>query len=413
MFSFCKPISSKKRFIPFRKLDDKFSFTLYDKSSGVDRNEWQKISNGGELFFNIDYLALLENSSETLLQSRYIKVYFNNEIVGIIYCQIIDFNAGVFEDLLVNKDAPEKSNRLKLFEKYISNNKNETLLRLFTCGNNLISGEYGFLFSNQVDKKTQHTILLELIDLVGKEEKLGGTISAILIKDFYNHLRPKQLFTSRGFESFVVEPNLLVDVPEGISNLEEYIQLFSKKYRNRAKSIFKKSAVIQIKTLKFEDIKQQEAQLYALYENIYNKAKFKLIKLPKNYFSSTKKLFECAFNVNGYYLNDEIVAFSSSFLLADNVLEAHYIGINYNLNNEYELYQTILYNMIQSGIENNCKKINLGRTAAEIKTTVGAKAKDLICYIKPQNTVSKFIQKPFIKFLQPEQWTPRNPFKEE
>jgi hypothetical protein len=43
----------------------------------------------------------------------------------------------------------------------------------------------------------------------------------------------------------------------------------------------------------------------------------------------------------------------------------------------------------------------------------GAKPEDLICYIKPQNTISRLIQKPFISFLQPQPWIPRNPFKEE
>ena len=69
--------------------------------------------------------------------------------------------------------------------------------------------------------------------------------------------------------------------------------------------------------------------------------------------------------------------------------------------------------MIGEGIKHKRTKINLGRTAAEIKTTVGAKAENLICYIKPQNTISRIIQKPFISFLQPSEWVPRNPFKEE
>ena len=69
--------------------------------------------------------------------------------------------------------------------------------------------------------------------------------------------------------------------------------------------------------------------------------------------------------------------------------------------------------MIDCAIINKKQQVNLGRTAAEIKTTVGAKAQDLICYIKPQNTISKIIQKPFISFLQPSEWVARNPFKEE
>ena len=99
--------------------------------------------------------------------------------------------------------------------------------------------------------------------------------------------------------------------------------------------------------------------------------------------------------------------------MPDGSLEAHYIGFDYEMNNRFNLYQNILYSMINEAIIHKQTVVNLGRTAAEIKTTVGAKAENLICYIKPQNTISKLIQKPFISFLQPAEWIPRNPFKEE
>lgn len=87
--------------------------------------------------------------------------------------------------------------------------------------------------------------------------------------------------------------------------------------------------------------------------------------------------------------------------------------MDYELNKELELYQNILYHFIEVAILKNKKTVNLGRTAGEIKSTVGAKVQELTCYVKPQNTVSKVILRPFISFLQPGEWIPRNPFKEE
>jgi hypothetical protein len=112
-------------------------------------------------------------------------------------------------------------------------------------------------------------------------------------------------------------------------------------------------------------------------------------------------------------VNEKLVAFSSWFQMPDNSIEAHYIGLNYEVNEQMELYQNILYDFVELAIINKNDHVNLGRTAAEIKTTIGAKAHDLICYIQPQNTVSKLIVKPFIEFLSPKDWIPRNPFKEE
>ncbi len=413
MLSFCKPVSSKKRFIPNRVITNDFSFTLFDKADKVNKSEWQSITEQQTVFLEIDFLNLLENCEGTKLLSRYIIIYKNKVACGIIYFQIIDFKAEVFGSIIDDKVEKIKSTHVQLFEKYLEAKKEETILRLFTCGNNLVSGEYGFKFLNKISKESQSEIVLQVTDLIGKEEKLSGTISAILIKDFEKPLQPKKLFDKEKYTQFLVEPNLVIDLPSGINSIDNYINLFSKKYRNRAKSILKKGSFIEHHFLKLNEIETLQNELYILYENIYERAKFKLIKLPKHYFSETKKLFPTTFLVKGFFLEDKLVSFSSSFLLNDIVLEAHYIGLDYELNIQYELYQNILYSLIETAIANKKQKVNLGRTAAEIKTTVGAKAYDLICYIKPQNTISKIIQKPFINFLKPSEWVARNPFKEE
>ncbi|MBL7918821.1 MAG: N-acetyltransferase [Bacteroidia bacterium] len=399
--------------MPFRSLNDDFSFSLYERASSVPANDWDTISKNDTIFLERDYLAIVETGQHTKLTSRYVIVYYKGKPCGIIYFQIVDFKAGVFGELLDTQVQDIKSKRLNLFEKYIDSNKDEVLLRLFTCGNNLVSGEYGYLFDKKLSEDQAHTVLLKIVEIVSKEEKLARTISAILLKDFHKPLQPAELFEDEKYSNFFVEPNLVVDIPSEVNSVSEYIALFSKKYRNRAKSIFKSIEGVEIKYLTIDEIKTHEKQLYKLYEGIFEKAKFKLIKLPEDYFSSVKTIYEKEFTVKAFLKDGKLIAFASSFLMPDNSLEAHYIGFDYELNNQYNLYQNILYAMIDEAIKNKRAKVNLGRTAAEIKTTVGAKAENLICYIKPQNTISKLIQKPFISFLQPAEWIPRNPFKEE
>lgn len=413
MFSFCKPVSSKKRFLPFRKINDDFSFSLFENAEMIPASDWEMITQNKTTFLERDYLKIVERGEHTRLTCRYVIVYHHQKPCGIIYFQVVDFKAEVFGDLLSQQVESLKSKRMNLFERYIDSNKNEVLLRLFTCGNNLASGEYGFLFDKNIKEEIANELLLEITDLVSKEEKLRGTISAILLKDFDKALEPQSMFASEKYSQFFVEPNLIVNIPENVSSITEYIELFSKKYRNRAKGIFKNAAALEIKELSADEIKKHEKEMYALYEEIFAKAKFKLIKLPEDYFSSVKAIYPDKFTVTGFFHENKLVAFASSFVMSDNSLEAHYIGFDYSLNNQFDLYQNILYLMISEGIKHKQTKINLGRTAAEIKTTVGAKAENLICYIKPQNTISRIIQKPFISFLQPAEWIPRNPFKEE
>ena len=135
MLSFCKPVSSKKRFIPFREINSEFSFSLFENSERVNRTEWLSITQNNSIFLEIDFLRLLEKVDNTIVTSRYILVYKNKVPCGIIYFQIIDFKAEVFGSILADKVETIKSAKMNLFEKYLDANKNETILRLFTCGN--------------------------------------------------------------------------------------------------------------------------------------------------------------------------------------------------------------------------------------------------------------------------------------
>jgi hypothetical protein len=409
---FCKPIRNKSRFKPFREIDKTYSFTEYDRASLVNKADWEAVVTKTSIFLNLEYLKLVEHSTHAVLKCRYVIIYKNKEACAILYFQLTEFKANVFGDLLSGEINDIKSHRMKLFEKYVeSKDEEDVLFRLFTCGNNLISGEYGFQRTEKISKKDFYTLFTTLLKTISSEESLGSKIAAVLVKDFETPI--EELEGNSKFESFNVEPNLVVEIPEGLKSLEDYLLPFSKKYRNRAKSILKNRSEFEIKYMELSEIEKHTERIYSLYHNIYAKAKFKLLLLPHNYFAETKKIFPDRFFMRGFYSGDELIAFSSWFIMPDKTIEAHYIGMDYEMNSKLELYQNILYSFIELAIETGNHKVNLGRTAAEIKTTVGAKAHDLTCYVQPQNTLSKLICKPFIQFLKPKEWIPRNPFKEE
>ena len=65
MFAFCKPVSSKKRFLPFRVLNDEFSFSLYEKAAAIPLADWDAITKKKSVFLERDYLKILENCEHT------------------------------------------------------------------------------------------------------------------------------------------------------------------------------------------------------------------------------------------------------------------------------------------------------------------------------------------------------------
>lgn len=412
MFVLCDKILGKNILKPNRKLFSSYTFTCFEDISLVPVNDWTKALNNKNVFLSYSYLSVLHKEKTEHFRFRYVIVYNRKDPIGVVYFQINDFSASLFGELIEKQISELKSKRASVFQKYIEHNENETIMRLVTCGNNFISGEHGF-YLDVNSKKTTFKIVEGVIDCVSRAEKLRGKISAILVKDFYAEgFGNKDCWYCTKFVHFNVEPNMIIDLPKGLSNLTDYLATFSKKYRNRAKHILSASASLTKKRLSAQEVSLYKNTMHDLYTQVFNQAKFKLVHLSSSYFEDVIKADTNSFYVDAWFLGDQMVSFACGFCL-ENEVEAHYIGFDYAHNKEYELYQTILYSFIEQAILMQKTKINLGRTASEIKTTVGAKAHELLCYIKPQNTVSKLILKPFMQFLQPTEWIPRNPFKEE
>jgi hypothetical protein len=412
MFALCDKILGKNILKPNRKLFSSYSFTCFDEINNVPEAEWTKAINNKNVFLSHSYLSVLHKEKTEHFRFRYVIIYNRKNPIGVVYFQINDFSASLFGELIEKQITELKSRKASVFKKYIEQNENQTIMRLVTCGNNFISGEHGF-YLDVNSKKTTFKLVEGVIDCVSRAEKLRGKISAILVKDFYAEgFGNKDCWYCNKFIHFNVEPNMIIDLPDGLKNVADYLNHFSKKYRNRAKHIFAASAPLTKKRLATNDVSFYKEEMHELYTQVYNHAKFKLAHLSANYFVDVMNSVPHSFYVDAWFLENKMVSFACGFCLPNEV-EAHYIGFDYAQNKEFELYQTILYSYIEQAILVNKRKINLGRTASEIKTTVGAKPHELLCYIKPQNTVSKLIMKPFMQFLQPIDWIPRNPFKEE
>jgi hypothetical protein len=411
MFALCDKMIAKNKLKPHRKVFGNYTFSCFEEISAIPKDDWDKAIKDHNVFLSYSYLSLIHRQRTDNFRFRYVLVYNLKKPIGVICFQINDFSASLFGELIAHQISELQSKRASVFQKYIKHNEHETIMRLVTCGNNFISGEHGF-YLDVIGKKNKFKIVESVIDCVSREEKLRGKISAVLVKDFYEEgFGDKDCWYCTKFIHFNVEPNMIVELPKGLSSINDYIATFSKKYRNRAKHILKASAGLTKKRLSAEEMMAQNDVIYELYSQVFNHAKFKLAHLSKDYFKDVVKANTGLFYLDAWFKDEQMVSFASGFYLPDEI-EAHYVGFDYELNKEFDLYQTILYSYIEEAIAAKKQRVNLGRTASEIKSTVGAKAHELICYIKPQNTVSKLILKPFMQFLQPTDWVPRNPFKE-
>jgi hypothetical protein len=416
-----KPASGLPAAPPFRtQLNDGLRADLYLKMADVPAVHWDGLIKHDQFFLSRGFLEVTEQTASPELSFIYALIYKNDDPFAALYFQVVHLNAdhmaGILAPLAAAKPLPGIGSN---WSEWLRRCREENGMRLLISGNNFVSGEYGIAFNHETDKPLAFAALAETVKLITKTFINPVKISAVLVKDYYQHGAAKDLrhLSRYRYHKFNVEPEMIVPLRSDWKNFDDYVGAMVKKYRTRTRSVFSKTAALQVEELNAAQLNTEIGQLYPLYEQVNSRARFRLTKLTAEYFVQMKISFPEIFRIHVYRLQGKPVAFRTSFLLAGSnaqppSLEAHFIGLDYEVNAEMHLYQRLLYDFVREGIEAGAQQIFLGRTAPEIKSTVGAQAHDLTCCIRHRNGFSNQIIRPFIDYLKPTSWIPRNPFGE-
>jgi hypothetical protein len=277
----------------------------------------------------------------------------------------------------------------------------------------MITGQNAFAFNKEISFKEISFILRQSSkELEAYFKQKGTKIHLVSFKDFYQNCAVE--FKKYAFEKvyeFKTQPNMIFEIPINWKSNEDYYNAFSKKYRDQYKRAHKKFEGILVKELDVEAVVFHENKINELYHHVAKNAPFNTFFLSENHFSTFKKQCGDGFKIFGYFLEEKLIGFHS-VLLNDDVLETYFLGYDDQVQKDKMLYLNMLYNMTEFGITNNFKKIIFGRTALEIKSSIGATPVMMSGFIYHSNKlVNKFLGKIF-KNLEPETvWQQRHPFK--
>ena len=380
---------------------DKISFKIYNSVKDLPVL-WDVVAQSN-VFLQTPYLTVLEKSAPVNMECFYIGIFENSELIGVSLAQYLDLNK-----------LESFGERDKCFKTIIRNFifKNFASHTLF-LGNNMITGQNGYVFSKEIDFNHISEILLQSADEITLYfKKKGISIHLVSFKDFYDHcsLELKKYRFSNMYE-FNTQPNMIFYLDKNWKSLDDYVAALSKKYRDQFKRARKKFDGIQVQNLSYEEVLQNEEKIYELYHYVAKNAPFNTFFLSKNHFSTLKGQCGNRFQIFGYFLNEELVGFHT-LLLNDETLETYFLGYNDYIQKENMLYLNMLYNMTEYGIQNGFKRIIFGRTALEIKSSIGATPVQMSGFIYHNNKlINRFIGEIFRK-LEPElHWQQRHPFK--
>ncbi|MFK8104410.1 MAG: GNAT family N-acetyltransferase [Saprospiraceae bacterium] len=377
--------------------------------------EWDWIAPKHNLFLQSTYLRIVEKNPPKGMQFAYLLFYRDNTPIGICYFQIKHFKAD--QSLNTPTKGEDKPpcffNTIGRYLKGLVASKVE--FNTLVCGNLLLTGAHGFYFDpEKVDGEASLRLIDEAIDnLYGEFEKRKLPIAGTLMKDFSasEHTFYQQFSTKHEFNEFTIQPSMIFDLPESWNNFDDYLGAMSSKYRVRAKRAFKKGKEVEKRELDLAAIEANLPRIYELYQNIAENAGFNMVDLNEDYLLNLKRNLPDQFTMMGYYLEDKLIAFFTT-IHNGSELEAHFLGFEKHYNRSIQVYLNILYDIVRIGLEKQVKTIVFARTALEIKSSVGAVAEEMYCYMKHRSAFSNKFLQPLLGYLRPkEEWVPRSPFK--
>ncbi len=363
---------------------------------------WSKFA-GENIFLSTEYLRNLEENPADGIIPYYVIIKSGKTPVGIAYFQWKYFRLN--ENIRENKDAGK--NITEKFKRTVIKNINFPTL---ICGNLLLTGTYGFVFSENIDKKDQWAYLDHAIaSLTEFLHKHGKPVGLVIAKDFYTSF--KESISQNSFIEFIVQPTMAMEILPEWQTLDDYINALKSKYRVRFKKAKKDSSHVIKKEFNADEIQLFQKNIYDLYENISNDANFNTFMLHENYFTGLKKHLGDNLTFMTYWLDDKMVGFYTT-IGNGNHLSAHFLGYDKSENKDCHLYLNMLYDIVEQAIHQKKSHIDFSRTAIEIKSTIGAVDFPLYLYIKHINPIWNKVVSPVLNLVKPKMdYIIRHPFK--
>lgn len=378
-----------------------YSFKIYSSYLELPTS-WDSLATKN-IFLTKHYFEILEKSAPTNMECHYIGLFHKEELIGIALSQFIDANQLIsFGD----RDKCVKTFIRNFFFKNFSS-------RVLFVGNNMLTGQNAFSFSDTIDKKLAvETIKKATEELKIHYKNIGKKVHLTTFKDF--DISDLDLFENNQFKDFfrfTIQQNMIFEIPHTWKSNDDYIASLSKKYRDQYKRSHHRAIGINKRKLNLEEIINLEETIYELYFHVAQNAPFNTFFLAKNHFRVFKEILKDKFLFYGYFLDEKLIGFNTLIKNGDTI-DTYFLGYDNVIQKEKMLYLNMLYDMIAYSINKGYREIVFARTALEIKSSVGAKPENMFGLIEHSNKLLNNNMSRIFKYLEPEaSWKERNPFK--
>lgn len=192
-----------------------------------------------------------------------------------------------------------------------------------------------------------------------------------------------------GFAKGFTCPKCILDIKW--KTFDEYLHSLRSNYRYRYKKALAKSKPLSIRYLKDGD--EFTPEMYALYEHVHDKSIIRVEKLTERFFRG--KFFKIfVFEEHG------VPRGFVQLLGIGDELVFEFVGVDYSVNTKYDIYISMLLEIIRYGIDNGFKTIDFGQTADDAKLKLGCRHIPLYALLGHRNPAINLLCKLFAPKLQ-------------
>jgi hypothetical protein len=383
-------------------IDKEVKINIHRSVASIDVAHWQSVVKGKNIYLTLDYLAALESTMAQNMDFFYTLIYddSDNPIMACVF-QLVGFNyrGGDHSRLL-----------LKNLCKYQS--KDGFKISLLVGGNVFANGENCAIWNGDLTDRQAAKLLTRTIKKIKEDAKIKKKISVELFKEYW----PKSAEVIDGFKSskykgFEIDVNMVMTIPAEWKSMHDYLNNMKTKFRTKAKKVFKSSASLELRSMGVDEIDQYKNEILTLFSSVLDRSEYSLGAIEPLTFSGFKKALNDKFFFRALFLEGKMIGFSTSFLNND-FFEANYVGIDYDFNQKYDVYQRLLYDFVELAINNGAKELHLGRTSELIKSQIGAVPVSMKLYAKHKSFLPNLVLSMALNFVKASQYELRPPFKQ-
>ncbi len=379
----------------------------FSSASEISEKVWKELKCNKSLYFHKDYLISIEENNPEIKFAYLILLDSKKRAISFASLQIVNF----FIDDIKN-DLEYLIRKLKNIGRKLNLIPKKKPLKILICGNTFVSGEHGIFIKDDQNKRLVIKELAKaILNYVNNDITLKKEVDLFLLKDFLNEsTHIANALKDFNYNAFLVEPNMRLDLHKDWKIFDDYLFSLKTKFRVKARKALQLSSSLKIENINEENILKLLPEMTTLYKKVSSKADFNLGDFNLKTYISLKEKLQDNYIIKSYSLNGKVVGFMSC-IVNHNSLDAHFVGIDYLINRKYAIYQRMLYDYIEIAINKKKKYLNFGRTASEIKSSVGAIPQDLTMYIRHKKSIKNRILKLFLQRIEPTPFHQKFPFK--